>query len=70
MDQETIDLVAFAERHLDGAVMLSREAGWPHRREAWAMLLVLSSVWGSSFSRASSRRQSYASRQWSTSSRR
>lgn len=42
MDQETIDLVAFDERHLDGAVQLSREAGWPHRREDWAMLLALS----------------------------
>jgi len=42
MDQETIDLVAFDERHLDGAVQLSREAGWPHRRQDWAMLLALS----------------------------
>lgn len=42
MDQETIDLVAFDERHLDGAVQLSREAGWPHRREDWGMLLALS----------------------------
>ncbi|MDX3805514.1 GNAT family N-acetyltransferase [Bosea thiooxidans] len=42
MDQETIDIVAFDERHLDGAVLLSREAGWPHRREDWAMLLALS----------------------------
>ena len=41
MDQETIDLVAFDESHLDGAVLLSREAGWPHRREDWAMLLTL-----------------------------
>lgn len=42
MDQETIDIVALDERHLDGAVLLSREAGWPHRREDWAMLLALS----------------------------
>lgn len=42
MDQETIDLVAFDESHLDGALQLSREAGWPHRREDWAMLLALS----------------------------
>lgn len=41
MDQETIDLVAFDESHLDGAVLLSCEAGWPHRREEWAMLLAL-----------------------------
>ncbi len=42
MDQDTIDLVAFDETHLDGAVLLSREAGWPHRREDWAMVLALS----------------------------
>ncbi|MCU4179800.1 GNAT family N-acetyltransferase [Bosea sp. BH3] len=42
MGQETIDLVAFDERHLDGAVLLSRETGWPHRREDWAMVLALS----------------------------
>jgi len=42
MNQEAIDLVAFDEHHLDGAVLLSREAGWPHRREDWAMLLALS----------------------------
>lgn len=42
MDQDTIDLVAFDESHLDGALLLSREAGWPHRREDWAMLLALS----------------------------
>ena len=42
MDQEAIDLVAFDESHLDEAVLLSREAGWPHRREDWAMLLALS----------------------------
>lgn len=42
MDQETIALVAFDESHLDAALRLSREAGWPHRREDWAMLLSLS----------------------------
>ena len=42
MDQEAIDLAAFDESHLDDAVLLSREAGWPHRREDWAMLLALS----------------------------
>lgn len=42
MDQDTINLVAFDESHLDGALRLSREAGWPHRREDWAMLLSLS----------------------------
>jgi predicted N-acetyltransferase YhbS len=42
MDTGTIDLVAFDESHLDGAVSLSREAGWLHRREDWAMSLPLS----------------------------
>jgi predicted N-acetyltransferase YhbS len=42
MDQDTIDLVACDEGHLDGALRLSREAGWPHRREDWAMVLSLS----------------------------
>lgn len=42
MDLDTIDLVAFDESHLDGAVLLSREAGWPHRRDDWAMALSLS----------------------------
>lgn len=42
MGQETIDIAAFEESHLDGAVLLSREAGWPHRHEDWAMMLALS----------------------------
>jgi predicted N-acetyltransferase YhbS len=42
MDQDRIDLVACDESHLDGALRLSREAGWPHRREDWAMVLSLS----------------------------
>jgi predicted N-acetyltransferase YhbS len=42
MDQDTIDLVECDESHLDGALRLSREAGWPHRREDWAMVLSLS----------------------------
>lgn len=40
----TID-VTFADlgaEHLDGAVVLSRQAGWPHRPEDWALLLGLS----------------------------
>jgi GNAT superfamily N-acetyltransferase len=37
-----IDLVTFTPDHLDGAVRLSREAGWPHRREDWAFALGLS----------------------------
>jgi GNAT superfamily N-acetyltransferase len=42
MDQDTIEFVAFGEAHLDAAHGLSLEAGWPHRREDWAMLLRLS----------------------------
>lgn len=42
MDQDTIDLVAFEDTHLDGALLLSREASWPHRREDWEMALALS----------------------------
>lgn len=42
MNPDTIDLVAFDESHLDDAVLLSREAGWPHRREDWAMHLTFS----------------------------
>jgi len=29
-------------RHLDGAVLLSREVGWPHRREDWELVLSIS----------------------------
>ncbi|WP_162501579.1 GNAT family N-acetyltransferase, partial [Methylobacterium crusticola] len=36
------DLRTFAPAHLDGAVALSRAAGWPHRREDWALVLSLS----------------------------
>jgi predicted N-acetyltransferase YhbS len=42
MNHGTIDLTVFDEHHLDGALLLSREAGWPHRREDWAMTLSLS----------------------------
>jgi len=28
--------------HLDGAVVLSKQAGWPHRRDDWALVLALS----------------------------
>jgi GNAT superfamily N-acetyltransferase len=38
-----IDLVPFTARHLDGALALSREAGWPHRPEDWRIALALSS---------------------------
>lgn len=39
---ETISLVALGPEHLDGALRLSRAAGWPHRLEDWQMSLALS----------------------------
>jgi predicted N-acetyltransferase YhbS len=38
----SIELVDFTREHLDGALLLSRQAGWPHRREDWAMMLTIS----------------------------
>jgi predicted N-acetyltransferase YhbS len=38
----SIELVDFTPEHLEGAMLLSRQAGWPHRREDWAMVLALS----------------------------
>ena len=35
-------LASFEQEHLDGAVRLSRQAGWPHRLEDWQMILSLS----------------------------
>jgi GNAT superfamily N-acetyltransferase len=32
----------FAPEHLDGAVDLSRAAGWPHRRDDWELVLSIS----------------------------
>ena len=37
-----IALTAFGLEHIDGAVALSRQAGWPHRPEDWRMALALS----------------------------
>ncbi|UPG74733.1 GNAT family N-acetyltransferase (plasmid) [Roseomonas gilardii subsp. gilardii] len=42
MTPDAIELTDFGEAHLDGALALSREARWPHRREDWAMVLSLS----------------------------
>lgn len=42
MQAALIELVKFTPDHLDGALVLSRQAGWPHRREDWAMVLSLS----------------------------
>lgn len=42
MQTDEITLVDSAPEHLDGAVALSSQAGWPHRWEDWAMTLALS----------------------------
>ncbi|MGZ2487728.1 putative N-acetyltransferase YhbS [Rhizobium pisi] len=42
MQTSQIDLVAFGPEHLEAAVQLSRQAGWPHRLEDWQMALILS----------------------------
>ena len=43
MQATEIVLADLKPEHLDGAAALSRQAGWPHRREDWAMALSLSS---------------------------
>ncbi|MBX5242225.1 GNAT family N-acetyltransferase [Rhizobium sp. NLR22b] len=42
MQTRQIEITAFSPDHLEGAVALSRQAGWPHRREDWQMALALS----------------------------
>jgi predicted N-acetyltransferase YhbS len=42
MQTSQIDIAAFGPEHLDAAVTLSRQAGWPHRQEDWQMALALS----------------------------
>ncbi|WP_257625713.1 GNAT family N-acetyltransferase [Rhizobium sp. L51/94] len=42
IDPSHIDIVKFSADHLEGALTLSRQAGWPHRLEDWAMVLFLS----------------------------
>jgi predicted N-acetyltransferase YhbS len=42
MQTDALPLVTFGREHLDGALTLSRQAGWPHRREDWQMMLELS----------------------------
>jgi GNAT superfamily N-acetyltransferase len=39
---DTLELTSIEARHLDGAVDLSRAAGWPHRRDDWALSLSVS----------------------------
>ncbi len=38
----TTQLVPFGTEHLEGALALSRQAGWPHRLADWEMALALS----------------------------
>ncbi|MBX4927266.1 putative N-acetyltransferase YhbS [Rhizobium binae] len=42
MQASQIEIVPFSPDHLDAAVALSRQAGWPHRAEDWQMALALS----------------------------
>ncbi|MCA1408005.1 GNAT family N-acetyltransferase [Ensifer sp. IC3342] len=42
MQTNQIDITAFGPEHLEAAVRLSRQAGWPHRLEDWQMALTLS----------------------------
>lgn len=42
MQASQIDIQTFQPEHLDAAVELSRQAGWPHRKEDWALVLSLS----------------------------
>lgn len=42
MQASLIDIQTFQPDHLDAAVELSRQAGWPHRKEDWALVLSLS----------------------------
>jgi GNAT superfamily N-acetyltransferase len=42
MTAEQISLEAMEAGHLEGAVLLSREVGWPHRREDWELMLSVS----------------------------
>lgn len=40
--QDDIQITAFEAAHLDGALRLSGEAGWPHRAEDWQLTLSVS----------------------------
>jgi hypothetical protein len=39
MQADAIELVPFAPHHLEGAMALSRQAGWPHHLKDWAPVL-------------------------------
>jgi predicted N-acetyltransferase YhbS len=42
MTSEAIELTGFGPEHLEGALLLSQQAGWPHRLEDWQAALALS----------------------------
>ncbi|MGY4303337.1 putative N-acetyltransferase YhbS [Bradyrhizobium sp. USDA 4369] len=42
MTSDAASFTVFGPEHLDAATRLSRQAGWPHRREDWQMALALS----------------------------
>lgn len=42
MMKPSIVLESFKHHHLDGAVALSQQANWPHRREDWELALAVS----------------------------
>ncbi|MEI2301947.1 GNAT family N-acetyltransferase [Ensifer sp. MJa1] len=42
MQTTQIDIAVFGPEHLEAAVKLSRQAGWPHRLEDWQMALAMS----------------------------
>lgn len=42
MQVRDIETGAFSAEHLDAAIRLSREAGWPHRPEDWQVSMALS----------------------------
>ena len=42
MQKETVTLAPFEAHHLDGALALSRAAGWAHRREDWKLIWSIS----------------------------
>ncbi|MCM2475554.1 GNAT family N-acetyltransferase [Rhizobium sp. CG5] len=42
MQSIDITIVPIGQEHLDGAVRLSRQAGWPHRLEDWRLAIDLS----------------------------
>jgi predicted N-acetyltransferase YhbS len=42
MTSNAIELIAFGPEHLEGAVLLSQQAKWPHRLEDWQTALALS----------------------------